>query len=194
MEYNGKFKRFVLIMICFFLSGCMGSGIKSKTFLRKNFDISYIKKIAVLPFQNNSKNESASEIVRDITSTEILSMGIFDIVGKSIVDSVVKEEVGDEENPVFDKATILRISRKLHVDALLAGSVNSYENKRDGTYEYPAVTITLSLFDGKTGMVLWRTSGTKTGYKITERLLGVKPTDINELCFEVIEQLLEPLK
>ena len=157
-------------------------------------DISYIKKVAVLTFENHTKHETANEIARDITITEILAMDIFDVVGKSFVNAVINEEVGDDENPVFDKVTLKRISRKLHCNGLILGSVDSYEDKRDGGYTYPVVTLTLRLIDGKTGMVLWQTSGTKTGYSISERLLGIKPKDINELTFDLIESLLSSLK
>jgi TolB-like protein len=190
-----KFKYFVLALFLFFFIGCLGGkNIKMKTFVRENVDVSFIKKVAVLNFENHSKNESAGEILRDITITEILSMKIFDVIGKSMVDAVVDEESGGDEAPVFDKETLKRISRKLKTEGLILGSVDSFEEKRDGGYNYPVVTLTLRLIDGKNGSVLWQTSGTQSGYSISERLFGVKSKDINELSFELVEKLLSSLK
>ena len=195
MGFIGYIKCIFLMCIFVLLSSCFFSkGVVKKTFVRKDVDISYVKKVAVLTFENHTKHETANEIARDITITEILAMDIFDVVGKSFVDAVINEEVGDEEKPIFDKAALKRIARKLHCDGLVIGSVDSYEDKRDGGYTYPVVTLTLRLIDGKTGMVLWQTSGTKTGYTVSERLLGIKPKDINELTFDLIESLLSSLK
>ena len=195
MEFINKFKCLVLICFTALLCSCIGgNNIKRKTFIRENVDISFIKKVAVLKFENHSKYETAGKILRDITITEILAMKIFDVTGKSIADSVINEESNDEESTSYDKETLKRIARKLKVEALIIGSVDSYENKRDGNYTYPAVTLTLRLIDGKNGMILWQTSGTKTGYSLSNRLLGVKAKDINELSFELVEDLLTSLK
>ncbi len=195
MEFVNKFKCIVLICLISLLCSCIGGkNIKRKTFVRENVDISFIKKIAVLRFENHSKYETAGKILRDITITEILAMKIFDVTGKSIVDSVLNEESDEEDSTAYDKEALKRIARKLKVDALLAGSVDSYENKRDGNYTYPAVTLTLRLIDGKNGMILWQTSGTETGYSLSNRLFGVKAKDINELSFELVEDLLTSLK
>ena len=195
MEFINKFKFYILILLLCLPSCFGGKSFIKKTYVRQNIDIGYIKKVAVLTFENHTKEESAGEIVRDIVTTNILAMKIFDVVGKSIVDAVLADEVGPEENLTgFDKELLKRIAKRLKVDGLIIGSVDYFEEKRDVSYQYPVVTLTLRLIDGKTGIVLWQTSGTESGYSLMDRLFGVKSKDINELTFGLVEKLLRTLK
>ncbi len=195
VSYN-RFKFFFLIFLLISFISCIGRNtIRHKTFLRKDVDISYIKKVAVLPFENHTKDENAGEIVRDIVITEILAMHIFDVVGKTFVNFVVNEETGGETlETTFSKETLKRIAKRLKVDGLIVGSVDEYKLKRDGMYSYPVITLTLRLIDGKSGILIWQTSGTITGYTNLGRLLGLKSKDINELTFDLVERLLSRLK
>ena len=196
MGCNVRFKLCFLIMIFLTLLSCMGSkNIKKKTFLRENIDISYIKKVAVLTFENHTKEKNIQEVVRNIVITEILANKIFDVVGKTITDATIAEETGSElTDVVYDKETLKRIARKLKVQGLIIGSVDQYELKRYGNYSYPVITLTLRLIDGKTGMIIWQSSGTSSGYSWKDRLFGIKSKDINELTFEVVENILKTLK
>ncbi len=196
MGYLCKYKFYILIISIFLFSSCVGKrNYVKKTFIRENVDISYIKKVAVLTFENHTKHENAGEIVRDIVTTEILAMKIFDTVGKSMVNAVLMDEVGQESaESGFDKELLKRIAKRLKVDGLIIGSVDAYGDKRDGMYTYPVVTLTLRLIDGKSGIILWQTSGTETGYSLGERLFGIKAKDINQLTFELVEKLLSTLK
>ncbi len=195
MGCNVQFKFCFLIFLIFLLFSCFNSNIKKKTFIRENIDISYIKKVGVLTFENHTKEENAQEIVRDIVITEILANKIFDVVGKSITDAVITEETGSElTDVVYDKETLKRIARKLKVQGLIIGSVDEYGIKRDGGYSYPIVTLTLILIDGKTGIILWQSSATASGYSWKDRLLGIRGKNLNELTFEVVEKILKSLK
>ncbi len=197
MGFTNKFKfYFLIILLTIVFSSCFWKkNYVKKTFVRENIDISYIKKVAVLPFENHSKQENAGEIVRDIVTTDILSKKLFDIVGKSIVNAVIADEVGPEENELgYEKEVLKRIAKRLKVNGLILGAVDSYEDKRDGSYSYPVITLTIRLIDGKTGIVLWQTSGTQTGYSLKNRLFGIKSKDINELTFELVDRLLNTLK
>ena len=195
MGFINKFKLFILIFTLL-ISGCFTGKNLQKTFVRKNVDISYIKKVAVLPFENHTRNENVGEIIRDIVTTEILASNIFDVESKTFVNSVISDETGAEPTEEFNynKETLKRIARKLKVNGLIIGSIDQYSTEREGSYSYPVITITLKLIDGKTGIILWQTSGTKNGYSTFGKLFGFKSKDINELCFNLIENLLKTLK
>ncbi|WP_169311171.1 GNA1162 family protein [Thermodesulfatator indicus] len=163
-----------------------------KSFVRSGVDIGYIKKVAVLTFQNNSQDNFAAERLRNIVITEILSRGIFDVIDKSLVDTVLLEE-GITEQTIYNKITLRRIAKKLGVQALITGSVDTYEIVREGTYSYPVVAITLTLIDGSTGEIVWRASGSLTGYSTIGRIFGLKPKDLTQLSFELVQNLLKQL-
>ncbi len=195
MGCNVQLKFCILTIIIFSFFSCFNGNIKRKTFIRENVDISYIKKVAVLTFENHSKEENAQEIIRDIVITEILANKIFDVEGKTITDAAITEETGSELNDVvYDKETLKRIVRKLKVQGLIIGSVDEYGLKRESGYSYPIITLTLRLIDGKTGIIIWQSTATSSGYSWRDRLFGIKSKDLNQLAFEVVEKILSSLK
>ncbi len=162
-------------------------------FIREGVDPSYIKRVAVLKLENNTQESFAAERIRNIVITEILALGLFDVVDKALVDMVLEEEAISEK-VLLDKAALRRLAKKLGVQGLITGSVDTYEIVREGTYNYPVIAITLRLVDGATGEVIWQASGNINGYSTVGRLFGLRPKDYTQLSFELVRRLLETLK
>ncbi len=162
-------------------------------FIREGIDPSYIKRVAVLKLENNTQESFAAERIRNIVITEILALGLFDVADKALVDMVLEEEAISEK-VLLDKAALRRLAKKLGVQGLITGSVDTYEIVREGTYNYPVIAITLRLIDGATGEVIWQASGNINGYSTIGRLFGLRPKDYTQLSFELVRRLLETLK
>ncbi len=184
-------KLLVLTCVGLILISC-GAYYKSKSFLREGVDLSYISRVAVLKFENNSRNAHAAERVRNVVITQLLSRGMFDVVDKALVDNVLEEEMFGERM-VYNKAILRRIAKKLGVQALIVGSVDEYEIKRHGSYSYPVVALTLRLVDASTGEIVWESSGTVNGYSTFGRIFGLKPKDFTQLTIDLVENLLNSL-
>ncbi len=182
----------ILFLIFFVIPGCAPKQ-KIDYFLREGVDPHYIRKVAVLKFENNSQESYAAERVRNIVMTEILALGLFDVVDKALVDMVLEEEALSDKI-LLDKAALRRLAKKLGSQGLITGSVDTYEIAREGTYSYPIIAITLRLIDGATGEVIWQASGNISGYSTLGRLLGLRPKDPTQLTFELVRRLLETLK
>ncbi len=187
------FIRFLILTVSSLIMVSCGTQQIHQSFLRKEIDISYIKQVAVLKFENNSQQTYAAERLRNIVMTEILALGLFDVVDKALVDMVLTEEVVGEQGG-YNKATLRRMAKKLRVQALVVGSVDSYDIIREGSYSYPVVALTLRLVDGSTGEIIWQASGTASGYSTIGRLFGLKPKDLTQISFELVESLLRSLK
>ena len=54
-------------------------------------DLSYIKRVAILPLHNFTRDNLAHEKIRDILETELLKLGEFEVVDRGEVDAVLKE-------------------------------------------------------------------------------------------------------
>ncbi len=186
------FKVFFGLLVMFVLSSC-GASYVQKSFLRPGVDTTYIKRVAVLKFQNNTQQKFAAERLRNIVMTELLTEGIFDVVDRSLVDMVLLEEVVGEQG-VYNKATLRRIAKKLGVQGLITGSVDAYEIVRDGSYSYPVVALTLTLIDGSTGEIVWQASGTASGYSTLGRVFGLRSKDLTQLSFDLVQDLLRTLR
>ncbi len=186
-------KGFVIFLIMFSLTAC-GVSIKENvnSFLRPNVDIGYIKKVAVLPFSNHSSDKLAAVRARDIVITQILSRHIFDVIDKSIVDSVLQEEAIEPGSPL-DKAIIKRLGQRLNVQALILGSIDQAGYERNGMFSYPVISLTLRLVDTRSGLVLWQASGYDSGYSLIKRLFGLAPSDPYEVTLRLVDNLLDTI-
>jgi TolB-like protein len=180
-----------LLLLCVLVAGMAGCSARarSESFLRENVDISFVKKVAVLPFQNNSKDEFAPERIRDITTTQILAMGLFDVIDKGLVDSVLREEAIEPGKPV-DRQALRRIGQRLGVEVVAMGTIDLSGENRKGAMVYPEISITLRLLEIQNGEVIWQGTGHSTGDSIVRRLFGLAAYDVYEVSLQLVKELL----
>jgi len=171
------------------LGGCAGNGTDSRSFVREGVDLAYIKKVAVLPFVNNTTDDFAAQRVRDIASTQILAMGLFDVLDKGIVDSALRELAIDRDTPL-DVPLVKQLGRRLDVQGFILGEVNSIGENRQGSFAYSVASLTLQLMDADTAQVLWRDSDSYNGYSTWDRLFGLEPMDPFQVTVHLLRQML----
>jgi len=179
----------LLLFFPFFLHGCAGTDSAPQTFVRENVDLGYITRVAVLPFANNTQDDFAAQRIRDITSTRILAMGIFDVVDRGVVDSGLREMAIDKDTPL-DVPVVKRLGQRLGVQAFVYGTVNSIGENRQGSFTYPQVALTLELIDSESAQVLWRNSDTNSGYSLADRLFGLAPQDAFQITVNLLNSML----
>lgn len=181
------------IFVCISLFSIMITGCSklnsTQSFVREDVDLGFVLNIAVLPFENHTNDKFVMERVRDVTITQVLALGLFDVVDKGLVDSVLREEAIDKNTPI-DKPTIKRLGQLLNIQALLIGSVDESNEKRLGSTSYPELTLTLRLVETKSGMILWQASGHRCGDSLLSRLLGLTPTDSFQVALRLVRDLL----
>ena len=108
--------RLLLIFLIFILplTGCGVTGTSSDSYLREEVDFASVQSIAVLPFQNNSDDDYAPIRTRNIVLTQVLAMGLFDIVEKDLVDSALREELVSLDAEV-DALALKRLTMRISV-------------------------------------------------------------------------------
>ena len=179
------------VLLIIILSGC-GVKTSSQSFLREDTELGFVQRVAVLPFENHSKDEFAAARARDFTITQGLAMGLFDIVDKGLVDSVLHEEVIEPGAPL-DESITKRLGQRLKVQAILLGAVNYAGEGQKGNFAFPELSLTMRLVDVDTAVVLWQASGHGSGYCLWKRLFGLAPRDIFQVGLGTIEDMLETL-
>ena len=178
-------------LLLLFIIGASGCAVRGglESFSRENIDIGFVRGIAVLPLENNSKDEYAPERVRNITTTQVLGRGIFDIVDKGVVDSLLHEEAIDPGKPL-DKQALRRIGQRLNVQAVMLGSIDLADEGRKGAVVYPELSVTLRLLEVESGLVIWQASGHESGDSAWRRLFGLSAVDSYELSLALIDKML----
>lgn len=177
----------LFLMIC----GC-GGKFDSQVYLRENIDLGAISRIAVIPFQNFTSDVYVAERTRDIATTQLLTLGIADVVDRGLVDSVMAEEVVDPKLPI-DQINMKRLGQRLNVQAFLLGSIDLAGEKRTGAASYPVLGATLRLVDVQTGAVIWQSSGRWTSETVAGRILGITPTDDFHVSLKLLQKMLRSL-
>ncbi len=182
----------LVIMSLLPLSGCSKKDPVSTTYVRPDVDLTYITKVAILPYVNNTKDEFSGQRIRDITSTQVLAMGIFDVVGRGIVDSALREMAIEADTPLDEQLT-KRLGKRLRVEGFIQGTVNGVGEQRRGSFNYTEVSLTLELIDAESALVLWRSSDTLSGYSLTDRLFGLDPLDAFQVTVDLLRKILSTI-
>ncbi len=190
--YNSYVKKgSIVLFFLIFIGGC-GSTIK---YINPTANFSYIKKIAVLPFNNLSDDRYAGEKIRNTLIVDLMSRGVFEVVEQGEVTkvlSVIFREAGVEEGravPV-DKETLKLIGEKLSVQAVILGSVDEYSGAGSvGSI----VSIGVRMIDTGSGIILWQAKTTETGRSILRKLIGIEEVDRSELTRKAVKSALDTL-
>ncbi len=155
-----KISCLVVLSVLFLIVSCAGTG-PIQSYVRGDVDLGYVERVAVLPFENNSKDPYVAERVRDIVSTQILAAGLFDVIDKGLVDSALREEAVDMKKAPMDEALLQRLGQRLGVQAFFFGTVDHYDLVQREGGAYPELALTFRLVDVTSGMVIWQASATE---------------------------------
>ena len=170
------------------LYGC-GARQNDATFVRQETDFGFVTRVAVLPFENDTDDQFAAQRIRDITMTQILSMGIFDVVDKGVVDSTLREMAIDKDKPI-NSPILKRLGQRLGVQAFIHGAVANLGGGRSGAFSYPEVSLTMKLIDSESSLVLWQSSAHRNGYSVWQRLFDLDPQDGFQLSLALTRDML----
>ncbi len=181
----------VAVLVVALAGGCAGRKSRDH-YIREDVDLNFIERVVVLPFENQT-NERGTELrVRDIVMTQVLAMGLFDVVEKGIVDKTLKDEVVVVADGI-DAMTYKRLGQLLNAQAILHGSVGQAEEVRSGTETFHDLGLNMRLIDAGTGMVLWQASGFTSGESFGRRVLGISGPDQYQLASDLVEDLLSTI-
>jgi TolB-like protein len=151
------------------------------TYVHANFDFSRVKKVAVLPLENMTADQTAGEKVRRIVITELLATGIVDAVEPGQVNRAITQM--NLQNPMaMSPEDFKRLGGALGVQMLIVGSVESYDRVQVGGVQAPEVTLTLRGIDVDSGTIVWAASHTQGGATVAARLFGLTGDSLSEVA------------
>jgi curli biogenesis system outer membrane secretion channel CsgG len=177
------------LMILSLLLAC-GPGLRYYT--NPAADLSYLKRVAILPLHNFTRDDLAHEKIRDILETELLQLEVFEVVDRGAVDAVLRElriKSPSEVSPSILK----KISQELNVQSVLTGAVDEYETERSGNISLSFVAVSLKLIDAKSAEVIWQITASEKGGGALTRLFGVGEKSRLEVGHILIKRCLQTL-
>ena len=169
----------ILVVAGLWLAGC--GGVAPSTYVHPNYDFSAVKKVAVLPLENLTSDQTAGEKVRKIVVTELLASGVVDVVEPGQVNKALS--VQNIQTPgAMSPDEFKKLAGTLGVQLLIVGSVESFDRIQVGGVQAPEVTLTLRAVDAESGTVVWAASHTQGGATFSARLFGLTGDSLSEVA------------
>jgi hypothetical protein len=157
-----------------------------------NMDFGAVRTVAVLPFQNLSRDTTAGERVRDVFATMLLATGAMYVVPQGEVQrAIVKGAIQSASAPSTED--VVKLGKALKLDAVITGVVREYGEVRAGTTSANVAALSVQMVETATGKVVWSASTTKGGVTVTDRLLGASGTSMNQVTEAAVDDLLNKL-
>lgn len=187
---RGALARAALLPICALLWGCTAGG--GHRFHDKAMDFAAVRTVAVLPFENLTRDNQASERVRDVFAGQLLATGsIYTLPVGEVARGMTKAAVVVFFSPSKDEATAL--GKILAVDALITGVLKEYGEVRSGNTSANLISVSVQMIETSTGKVVWSASTTNGGITVSDRLLGGGGDPMNRITEEAVRALLDKL-
>jgi hypothetical protein len=175
------------LLLIFFLFGC--SGYTMKHYNRPGTDMAGIRRIAVLPLNSFTGDPKAGDKVRMMLITDLLSRNI-DVIEPGQVTKVIRE--ANVRNLRFiSNDELVRISKDLGADALIAGSVDAYVINKGVGVSYPEVTISLVMTEANTGSIIWSVWHSSGGPGFFSRHFGAEGLTLSEAASRVVKEIVD---
>jgi hypothetical protein len=163
-----------------------------KSYHDRKMDFASVRTVAVLPLINLSRDNQASERVRDVFSTLLLSTGsIYVLPQGEVARGLSRAAVASPAAP--SKEEVIALGKALAAEAIITGTLKEYGETRSGSSSANVVSLSLSMTETTTGTVVWSGTSTKGGIGFSERLLGGGGAPMNAVTEEACRDLLDQL-
>lgn len=181
--------RGLLGLVFLLLSGCATTGA---TYRDPNMDFGLIQTMAVMPFNNYSRDNIAGDRVRDVFMIMLQGTGAVYVVPPGEVARAINR-IGIQNPASPTPEEIVRFAANLKADAVITGAIREYGEVRSGASAANLISMSLQMMEAQTGKVVWTASSTKGGVGTSERLFGGGGDPMNRVTEKAIDDLLDKM-
>ena len=181
----------VMLFLMLVLSACAsrsGLGI----YHDQNFDLSSVHVVAVMPFENLTKEPVASSRVRDVFMNMLLSAGAVYVLPPGEVARGITR-AGIEKGTAPSSEETVKLGGILKADAVITGVVKEYGELRASTTSANVVSLSVQMIETQTGKVVWTASSTKGGITASDRLFGGGGQPMDDVTRSAVVDVLNKL-
>jgi TolB-like protein len=172
------------------LAASLGCAAAPARYVNQEADLSAVKTVAVLPFENVTNDKLCAVRIEKILLTELLSLNEFHVVEPGQVARALRRDALDVTTLTTED--FKRLGESLKVEMFVLGTVLEYEEGR-GTVQGPRVRLVLRMVDAASGATVWSASPVRGGVSLGTRLLGLEGTAASELAQSAIHDELVQL-
>jgi hypothetical protein len=170
------------------LAGCKGPN----AYVHPKADLSSVKTVAIIPFENMTQERVAADKVQRIFATELLHTAPFVVVDAGQVGRALRTE--RVENPAsMTPAEMKKLGAALGAEGLFFGNVLTYSETKGQTTATADVSLQLRLVEAASGTVLWSASWSRGGASFSQKMFGVGGETAEEAAQQLIRDQLNTL-
>ncbi len=176
------------------LFGVAGCAAGPRFYLNPQADMSYYRKVAVLPFTNLSPDRFAGDRVTRAFVTELILFDRFEVVEPADFGAALDKVGGlPGADGIYDPEKVKAAMEKIGATGIIRGAVSEYGTSRSGSSDIPVLGFDVEMVDVATGTTVWRTSISAKGGSRVPIIGGSGTTTFAALtqdaCIEVIHRL-----
>lgn len=180
----------ILAVLASLLTGC--AGMKPTIFLHPEYNFGYIEKVAVIPFENLSKEQGAASRATRLFVSELLATESFEVVEPGEVSRAL-EKFATVRAAQLTQAQLVEIGKQLGVQALFLGTVNESSSMRSGSASTSVVTMVVRLVETDQGVTVWSATHTEGGRGFWASLFGTGQKSESEVTRNCVKKTLKTL-
>lgn len=179
---------FILMLIL--LAGC--GRATSNVFRDPNMDFGSIQSVAVMPFANQTREQTAAERVRDVFINKLLfTGGVYAVPLGEVRRGIMRISMTDPTAPSPEE--VVKFAQLVKVDGVITGAVKEYGEVRSGTAASNMIAVSVQMMEAQTGRVVWSASSTKGGISVGDRLFGGGGEPMNDVTEAAVDDLINKL-
>ncbi len=184
------FRKILLIMMIVGFVAC--GRTSSDVFRDQTMDFGMIQTIAVMPFANQTREQTASDRVRDVFINRLLSTGgVYALPVGEVKRGTTRAGIADPTAP--SPEDVVKFAGIVKADAVITGNVKEYGEVRSGTATSTVIAISLQMMEAQTGRVVWSASSTRGGVSLSDRLFGGGGEPMNIVTEKAVDDVIHKL-
>jgi hypothetical protein len=181
--------RTTLVVLALLAGACAG---RPRTFHDAKMDFGSVRTIAVLPFQNLSRESAAGDRVRDVFANSVLASGVAYVLPPGEVQrGLERAAISNTSTPSTDD--IVKLGAILKADAVITGVVKEYGEIRSGSTSSNVISLSAQMVETGTGKIVWAGATTKGGLSLSDRFFGGAGRPLNDVTEAAVDDLLKQL-
>jgi hypothetical protein len=184
-------KKLVVSSLIVFLLGC-APGSSLTYYHDPQMDFAAIRSVAVMPFENLTREPMAGERVRDVFANSLLSTGaVYVIPSGEVSRGIARAGILNPAVPSMEE--IGKFAGIIRVDAVIIGTLTEYGEVRSGSASANVISMNVQMIEVQALRIVWTASATKGGISIWDRLFGAGGKPMNDVTMKAVTDVLDKL-
>jgi polysaccharide biosynthesis protein PelC len=171
------------------LAGCAGMG--STVFIHRDYNFTYVEKVAVVPFENLSNDQSAASRVTLLFVTELLSTDAFDVVEQGEVLAAISK-ISMTRSDMLTEEQTKKLGESLGVQAVILGTVNEATGSQAGG-NGSVMTLDVRMVETESAQTVWSATHTEGGRGFLASLFGTGAKSQSEVARQCVHKIVKTL-